>query len=91
MDNRLLTEKEMRKLAHEYFKIGSNKNSLQAGHWIGLVEYQCKAQAEISFPLGKQAGIKEVVEYLGVYENELGFCEIGNHTPYAKLKEWGIL
>ncbi len=37
---------------------------------------------------GRQEGIREVVEYLGVYENELGFCEISNHIPYSKIKEW---
>jgi len=36
-----------------------------------------------------RAGIKAAIDYLGVYENELGFCEISNHTPYIKLKEWG--
>ena len=46
-------------------------------------------QAQISF----KAGIKEVVEWIGIYENELGFCEISNHLSYeawqSKLKEWG--
>ena len=43
-------------------------------------------QAEISF----KAGIEEVTGKLGVYENEMGFCEISNHIPYSRLKEWGI-
>ena len=38
---------------------------------------------------GKKAGIKEVVDRLGVFENELGFCEISNHIPYQELKKWG--
>ncbi len=43
-------------------------------------------QAEISF----KAGMKEVVDTLGLHENELGFCEISNHVAYDQIEEWGI-
>ncbi len=52
-------------------------------------ECQLQAQAEITGDIAFKAGIKEVVEGLGLYENELGFCEISNHISLAKLKEWG--
>ena len=48
--------------------------------------YCHQEQAELSF----KAGIKEVVDRLDVFENELGFCEISNHIPYQELKEWGV-
>jgi len=38
----------------------------------------------------KQYGIMKVVDYLGLHENELGFCEISNHVPYETfLKRTG--
>ena len=43
-----------------------------------------------SYALGKKAGHKEVVDRLGVFENDMGFCEISNHVPYQELKEWGL-
>ena len=33
---------------------------------------------------------KESVEFLGIYENDMGFCEMSNHIPYTELKKWGI-
>jgi len=36
---------------------------------------------------GKIAGFKGVVDYLGIYENDMGFCEMSNHILYSKLKE----
>ena len=57
--------------------------SFKAGEKLSL-EKQGQAYLE-----GKQAGIKEVVELLGLCENEMGFCEISNHVPYSVIKEWG--
>ncbi len=42
--------------------------------------------AENSF----KAGMRKVVEYMGIYENELGFCEISNHIPYSGLTKMGF-
>ena len=47
-EGRLLTDKQLRTLAHEYFKIGTNKNSLQAGHWIGLAKHLLIAQQKLT-------------------------------------------
>ena len=44
----LLTDKKLRTLAHEYFKIGTNKNTLQAGHWIGLAKHLLIAQRDLA-------------------------------------------
>lgn len=57
-------------------------------------EKQFKKQAEESYKAGVEAGTKRVIEQVDIHENELGFCEISNHIPYAdwqaKLAEWGI-
>ena len=42
---------------------------------------------EPSYLIGKKEGTREVVETLGLFENEMGFCEISNHIPYKQLKE----
>jgi len=34
-----------------------------------------------------EKGKTELAVSLGLYENELGFCEISNHVPYSSLKE----
>jgi len=61
---------------------------------VGIAE----SQAEISFTLGeeqgRQAGVKEVVEWLGLHRSEttrqfVGFT-IDKKNWQAKLKEWGL-
>jgi len=47
----LLTDKELRKMAHEYFKVGNRKNSLQAGHWIDFVKHQNRNQLTKAIPI----------------------------------------
>lgn len=58
-------------------------------------EWLCQAQAEISFPLGKQEGIREMVEWIksrpikDVYDDgakRMRLYEIGD----TELKEWGL-
>ncbi len=48
----------------------------------------CKTQAQISFLLGKTAGIREVVEWIQPYINILPLPSV--HRWQAQLKEWGI-
>jgi len=39
---------------------------------------------------GRIAGGRELANRLGVFENDMGFCEISNHVPYQEFKEWGV-
>ena len=54
-----------------------------------------KAQAEITFKAGRKDLIREVIEFLCIGENEVGFYEICNHIDFSdwqsKLKEWGVI
>ena len=52
-------DKELRKLAHEYFKIGNHKSSLRAGHWIDFVKHQILNALTEAIPIIRQAAEKE--------------------------------
>lgn len=51
-----------------------------------VIEETCIHQAEITFPLGKQEGIREVVEWI---QYHLPDYEFGDKWQ-AKLKDWGL-
>ncbi len=44
-----------------------------------------KAQRDLIASIYQQK-TEALIECLGVYENELGFCEISNHIPYSDFK-----
>ncbi len=60
-----------------------------------VINETCIHQAEITFPLAKQEGIKEVVKcenLVGWYDTSVGkrvFC-VPEDYRNGKLKEWGI-
>ena len=46
-----------------------------------------KAQLDKAETLIRQDERERVIKELGLFENDLGFCEISNHVPYSSLKQ----
>ncbi len=68
------------------------------GYCLKCVELAAQAQAEITWPIAKQAGIKEVVEWIKAQQYECANPEdmaykwllVPPEDWQAKLKEWGL-
>jgi len=90
----LLTDKELRKMAHEYFKAGNRKNSLQAGHWIDFVKHQNRNQLKHAIPILADSIKRELESLLSISMDEMGFVNISNHVDFGDWqnywRKWGL-
>ena len=69
----MITDEQIKEIMHLAFVPKGTNIS-----WLTI-----KAIADAAHEKGKT----ELAVSLGLYENELGFCEISNHVPYSSLKE----
>jgi len=61
--------------------------------WCSLNEQQQNTSidcANLIIPIISDEIKKELEETLGLYENNIGFCEISNHVPFDYWRKRGV-